>query len=225
MSDLMHLDKNIGRSGKGCPQILGIRVGCTITNKVPRSSRPSNFGINMDGNGIPVADVVVETSVRANGDGRACARTTVLDPVNDVAVRSGRKAGLESRSPVLIGVVDDNEPCLSSSEGDTLGRGRNPVGDIFSLDSVPEADHSRDGGPAMLAVPAVGSPVTATSTGVSVGSTRITIAKLVARQHGRRTEGVCQDPHMSKRVHVICGTWCQSRAVTFGIVVDDEGVG
>lgn len=51
----------------------------------------------MDGNGVPAADVVAEASVCTNGNGRACARATVLDTVNDVTVRSCRKARLESR--------------------------------------------------------------------------------------------------------------------------------
>jgi len=170
--------------------------------------RSSNFGIDVDGNSVPVADIVAEASVRVDGDGRACARATILDTVNDVAVRSGGKAGLESRGPALVGVVDDHEPCLSSPESDTLGSGGDPVGDARSLDSVPESNHSRDRGPAMLTVPAVGSAIAVTSTSVSVGSTRIPTAELVTGQNGRRAEGVCQYPHMSKCVHVVCGVGC-----------------
>ena len=186
---------------------------------------PSDLGIDMDCNRIPVTDTVAEASVRANGDGRACARATVLDTVNDVAVRSSRKAGLESRRPDLVGVVDDHESCLPSPESNKLGRWGEPIGDVRSLDSVPKPNHSGDGGPAMLAIPAVGSTIAVTSTGVSVGSTRITVAELVAGQNGRRTEGMCQDPDVSKCVYVVCRAGCQCLAVAFGIVVGDEGVG
>jgi len=77
----------------------------------------------------------------------------------------------------------------------------------------------------MLAVPAVGSAISVTSTLVPVGSTRIPVAELITGQNGRGTEGVCQDPHMSKCVHVICGVGGQGFAIAFGIVVGDEGVG
>lgn len=77
----------------------------------------------MNSNGTPATNVVTEASVRTNGNGRARARAAVLDTVNDVAVRSGRKARLESRVPALVGVVDDYESSISSSESDTLGRG------------------------------------------------------------------------------------------------------
>ena len=77
----------------------------------------------MNSNCIPATDVVTEASVRINGDGRACARAAVLDTVNDVAVRSGGKARLEGRAPALVGVVDDHESSISSSESDTLGGG------------------------------------------------------------------------------------------------------
>ena len=70
-----------------------------VTNEVRRnpSHQVSNLGIDMDGNGVPAADVVAEASICTNGNGRACARATVLDTVNDVTVRSCRKACLESR--------------------------------------------------------------------------------------------------------------------------------
>jgi len=77
----------------------------------------------------------------------------------------------------------------------------------------------------VLAVPAISSAVAVARTGVSVGSTRIPIAELIAGQNGRRTEGVCQDPHVGERVHVVCGARCQCLPVTFGIMVGDEGVG
>ena len=125
----------------------------------------------MNGDGIPVTDAIGEASVRINGDGRACARATVFDTVDDVAVFSGRKACLESGAPALVGVVDNHKSSLSSSESDKLGRGGDPVGDIRGLNSVPEANHSGDGSPAMLAVPAVSSAIAGTSTVVSVGST------------------------------------------------------
>jgi len=134
----------------------------------------------MNGNSIPVTNIVAEATVRINGDGRARARATVLDTIDDVAVSSGRKAGLESRGPALVGVVDDNESCISSPESDTLGRGGDPVGDICSLNSVPETDHSGDGGPTMLTVPAISSAIAVTRTRVPVGSTRIYVAELIA---------------------------------------------
>jgi len=179
----------------------------------------------MDSNGTPATDIVAEGSVRANGDGRTCARATVLDTVNDVAVCSCRKAGLESRGPALVGVVDDHKPCLSSPESDTLGRWGDPVGDIRGLDSVPKTNHSGDGGPAMLAIPAVSATIAVAGAGVSVGSARITVAELVAGKNSGGPEGMCQDPHMGKCVHVVCGGGCQCLAITFGIMVDDEGVG
>jgi len=179
----------------------------------------------MNSDSIPATDVVTEPSVRINGNGRACARATVLGTVNDVAVRSGGKTRLEGRAPALIGVVDDHESSVSSSESDTLGRGRDPVGDIRSLNSVPETNHSGDSGPAMLAVPAVSSAIAGTSTVVSVGSTRIPVTELIAGKNCGRTEGVCQDPYMSKRVHVAGGASCQGLSITFGVMIGNEGVG
>jgi len=157
----------------------------------------------MDGNSIPITDIVAEATVRINGDGRARARATVLDTIDDVAVRSGRKAGLESRGPALVGIVDDNESCRSSPESDTLGGGGDPVGDICSLNSVPETDHSGDRCPTMLAVPTISSAIAVTRAGVSVGSTRIYVAELIAGQNGRGTEGMRQDPYVSECVHVV----------------------
>jgi len=77
----------------------------------------------------------------------------------------------------------------------------------------------------MLALPAVGPTIAVTGTLVPVGSTRIPVTELIAGEYGRGTEGVCQDPHMSKCVHVVCGVDRQGFAVAFGIVVSDEGVG
>ena len=77
----------------------------------------------------------------------------------------------------------------------------------------------------MLAVPAISSAVTITRTGVSVGSTRVPVAELITGQNGWGTERMCQDPHMSECVHIVCGAGCQCLAVTFGIMVGDEGVG
>lgn len=179
----------------------------------------------MNGDGVPATDIVTEASVRGNGNGRASARATVLGTVNDVTVRSGGEARLESRAPALVSVVDDHESRLPSSESDTLGRGGDPVCDTRSLNSVPETNHSGDGGPAMLAIPSVNSTIAGTSAVVPVGSTRIPVAELVAGKNGRGTKGMCQDPHMSKRVHVVCRVDCQGLSITFGIMVGDEGVG
>jgi len=77
----------------------------------------------------------------------------------------------------------------------------------------------------MLALPAVGPTIAVTSTLVPVGSTRIPVAELIAGEYGRGTEGVCQDPHMSKCVHIVCRVDRQGSAIAFGIVVSDEGVG
>ena len=77
----------------------------------------------------------------------------------------------------------------------------------------------------MLAPPAVSSAIAGTSTVVSVGSTRIHVSELVAGKDRRRTEGMCQDPHMSKCVDVICRVNCQGASITFGIVIDNESVG
>ena len=177
----------------------------------------------MNSNSIPATDVVTEASVRIDGNGRACARATVFATVNDVAVRSGGKTRLEGRAPALIGVVDNHESSVSSSESDTLGRGRDPVGDICSLNSIPETNHSGDGGPAVLAVPPISSAIAGTSTVVSVGSTRIPVTELVAGKNCGRTEGMSQDPHMSKRVHVVGGASCQSLSITFGVMIGKIG--
>lgn len=179
----------------------------------------------MNRNGVSVADVVAEASVWTNGDDRARARATVFGTVNDVAVRPGGKARLESRTPALIGVVDDHESCVPPSESDELRRRGDPVGDVRGLDGVPETDHSGDGGPTVLAVPAVGSRISGASTRVSVGCARILIAELIAGQNGRRTEGMCQDPDVSERVHVVCGVYGQGLTVAFRVMVRDEGVG
>ena len=93
------------------------------------------------------------------------------------------------------------------------------------MDSVPETNHSGDSGPAVLAVPTISSPIATAGTVVPVGSTRIPIAELVAGKNGGRAEGVCQDPHMSKCIHVVCGAGCQGITVTFRIMVGNEGVG
>jgi len=74
----------------------------------------------VNGNGISVAYVVAEGSVWTNSNHRTGARATVFDTVDDVAVLSGGKARRESRTPTLIGVIDDHESCISSSESDTL---------------------------------------------------------------------------------------------------------
>jgi len=34
-----------------------------------------------------------------------------------------------------------------------------------------------------------------------------------------------QDPHVSKRVHVVCGVDCQGASIAFGVVIGNEGVG
>jgi hypothetical protein len=125
----------------------------------------------------------------------------------------------------LIGVVDGHESCASSSESDELRRRGDPVGDIRGLNGVPETDHSGYGGPAVLTVPAVSSPIVGTSAGISVRSARIHVAELIAGQDGRGAEGVCQDPHVSKCVHVVCGVDGQGLAVAFGVMVGDERVG
>lgn len=134
----------------------------------------------MNGNGAPATDVVVEASRRVNGDCGACTGATIFNTVNDVAVRSSGKARFEGRAPALIGVVDDDESCASSSESDKLRRRGDPVGHICGLNCVPETDHSGDGDPTVLTIPAVSSPVSGTSAGVSVGGTRIHIAELIA---------------------------------------------
>ena len=179
----------------------------------------------MNCDSVPATDTVAKASVRANGNGRACTRATVLDTVDDVTVRSGGEARLESRTPTLVGVVDDHESRLSPPESDKLGRGRDPVGDIRGLNSVPETDHSGDGGPAMLAIPAVSSAIAGTGAVVSVGSTRISVGEQIAGENGRRAKGMGQDPHMSKCVHVVCGVDRQGVPIAFGIMVDNEGVG
>lgn len=134
----------------------------------------------MNGESISATEVVAEASIWTDGDHRTCTRATVFGTVNDVAVRSSRKARLEGRTPALISVVDDHESCIPTSKGDELGRRGDPVGDIGGLNGVPETDHSGDGGPAVLTVPTISSSVTGTSAGVSVWSTRVRIAELIA---------------------------------------------
>lgn len=77
----------------------------------------------------------------------------------------------------------------------------------------------------MLTVPAIGPPVAGTSASVVVGGTRIPIAELITGQNGGRTEGVCQNPHVSKCVHVVWRVDGQGLTVAFRIVVGDEGIG
>ena len=134
----------------------------------------------MNSNGAPAIDAIAEASVGTDGDSRTCARATVLGTVDDVAVRSSGKAGLESRAPALITVVDDHESGVAPSESDLLGGRGGPVGDVRSLDGVPETNHSGDGSPAVLAIPAVRSRAPATCTRVSVGSTGIAVTELIA---------------------------------------------
>ena len=134
----------------------------------------------MNGDGVPVADAVAKASVRTDGDSRACARATVLNTVDDVAVRSSGKAGVESRAPALIAVVDDHKSGTAPSESNLLrGRG-GPVGDVRGLDGVPEANHSGYWGPTMLTVPAVSPSATTTCAGVPVRGTRVPVTELIA---------------------------------------------
>ena len=106
-----------------------------------------------------------------------------------------------------------------------MGRGGEPIGDICGLDGVPETNHSGDGGPAMLTIPAVSSTIAVTGTIISVGSARIRVAELIAGEDGGRAEGMGQDPHVSKCVRVACRVDCQSSAITFGIMVGNERIG
>jgi hypothetical protein len=76
----------------------------------------------------------------------------------------------------------------------------------------------------MLAVPTISSAIAGTSAVVSVGSTRIPVTELVAGENSRRTEGMGQDPHVSKRVHA-CGVKCQGISIAFGVMIGNEGVG
>ena len=161
-------------------------------------SQSLKFGVDVNWDSIPATDIVAKASVRANGNGQACARATVLDTVDDITVRSGGKARLESRTPAQAGVADDHESRLSPPES--------------------------DGGPAMLAIPAVSSAIAGAGAVVSVGSTRISVGEQIAGENGRRTKGMDQDPHMSKCVHV-CGFDRQGVPVAFGIMVYNEGVG
>jgi len=77
----------------------------------------------------------------------------------------------------------------------------------------------------MLAVPTVSSPITGAGAVVSVGGTRIPVTELIAGQNRRRTERMCQDPHMSKCVYVVCGVNRQGPPITFGVMVGNECVG
>jgi len=77
----------------------------------------------------------------------------------------------------------------------------------------------------MLAVPTVSSPITGASALVSVGGTRIHVTELIAGQNRGRTEGMCQDPHMSECVHVVCRVNRQGSPITFGVMVGNEAVG
>ena len=179
----------------------------------------------MNGDGFSAIEVVAEASVRTNGNRRACTRGTVFDTVNHVAVRSSGKARLESGTPDLIRVVDDHETCASSSESDKLRRRGDPVGDVRGLNGVPETDHSGNGDPTVLTIPAIGSAIAGTCAGVSVGSAGIHTAELIAGEDGGRTERMSQDPDVSERVHVVRGVDGESLTVAFGIMVGDEGVG
>ena len=178
----------------------------------------------MNGDRVPVGDGVGKASVRTDGDGGAGAGATILDTVDDVAVRASGKAGLESRAPALIAVVDDHKTGVASSESNLLrGRG-GPVGDVRGLDGVSETDHSGDGSPTMLTVPAVRACVAVTCTSVPIGSAGVPVAELIAGEDSRRAEGMCQNPDMGECVHVVCRGGGQCRPVTLGIVVGDEGV-
>ena len=77
----------------------------------------------------------------------------------------------------------------------------------------------------MLTVPTVSSTIAGTGAVISVGSTRIPVTELIAGKNGGRTEGVRQDPHVSKCVHVVCGADCQGFSITFGVMIGNEGVG
>ena len=77
----------------------------------------------------------------------------------------------------------------------------------------------------MLAVPSVSSSITVASAVVPVRSALIFVAELVAGKDRRSAPRMSQDPNVSEGVDVVRRVGVQGIAVTFRIVVGDEGIG
>ena len=179
----------------------------------------------MDGNGVPLFDVERKLSVRTNGNSRSGAASTTLGTIDHVAICSSREACLETRVPILIRVVDRHKPSVSTSKRNELRTRGDPVRQPVRLNSVPESDHPGNGGPAMLAVPPVGSAVPVTGTVVPVRSALVVVAELVTGKDRGSAPWVGQDPNVSEGVDVVRRVGVQGIAVAFRIVVGNESVG
>jgi hypothetical protein len=179
----------------------------------------------VDGNGVPLLDIERKLSVRTNGDSRSGAASTALGTIDHVAICSSREARLETRVPILIRVVDRHKPSVSTSKRDELRTRGDPVRQPVRLDSVPESDHSGNGGPTMLAVPSVGSSIAVAGTVVPVRSALVVVAELVTGKDRGSAPRMSQDPNVSEGIDIVRRVSVQSIAVAFRIVVGNESVG
>jgi len=157
----------------------------------------------MDGDGVPLCNIEGELSAGIDGNGRSSATSTTLDTVDHIAILASWKARLETRVPILVRVIYRHESGVSTSKRDELrGRG-DPVRHPVRLNGVPKSDHSGNGGPTMLAVPSIGSTVSATSAVVPVRSTLVAVAELVTGKNGGSAPWMSQDPNVSEGVDVV----------------------